>query len=133
MIGRMLPGEDTKTTGPKAAQPVSAQPLLMLHSANMESHPQYALQAIGAFPYVKLVPISARAVPVPMEIMGLPSEENASLGAGSQFLVHRAQSSAPSQDIAAKFLSSCGCASCSCGSCSCFDCSSCSCSSCTCA
>lgn len=130
MLGRILPGESTKPAGRGNAQPASAQPLL-LHSGNTANDSGYALQPVGVFPYVKLVPISARAVPVPMEVMGQPGEEKASKKPG--LLVHRAaQTSSAPQELVAGFVST-SCSSCFCGSCSCFDCSSCFCSSCTCA
>lgn len=108
---------------------------------------QYALEATGVFPYVKVVPLSTGAAPVPIDIAGLAHEAGAAVGnqAASHVLHHKAKSAAD-DPFCVVFCDSCtgcgGCGSCcsctggvdscACGCSSCSGCGSCcSCTSCT--
>lgn len=124
VMARMLPGESPKDASTVDESAAILDPSPVQPAASSAVHPQYALQAIGVFPYVKLVPITAKSVPVPIEVVKLPA--NSPAGTGSALLVHRAQI----PTVPMQFFRNCNC-SCSC-SCSCSDCScSCSCSCCS--
>lgn len=95
--------------------------------------PSYAFQATGAFPFVRLFPVSASS-PVPVPLL-LPAVPRASLTSPGHGLMHAAIGglSGPAKPAGTPpEICLCSCDSCGgCGSCaSCSSCSSCSCTSC---
>jgi hypothetical protein len=108
---------------------------LLFRFARSQGDRHYVVEATGAFPYVRLVPLPAMwSVPVSLPVPGLLAASGQSSGSELQHAAVQGLSG-PGTPPACKKACSCGgCSSCGgCGSCaSCSTCSSCSCgSSCT--
>jgi hypothetical protein len=100
--------------------PVGAGHLGAMGGAN-RGEPQFAFEATGRFPYVRIVPLADDPVPVPIEIVPwriAPDSDGASQEHG---LLHRAKPNEDDHFCLTGFCSSCSscssCNSCGCGSC----------------
>jgi len=132
-VTQALPSEVKEGGGSTRGLPSTVRQGLLLRDG--DSRREYALEATGAFPYVRVVSLAERAVPVPIEVAGLTQAQKpagtASHPPASAVLQHKTK--AVSDDpFCVPFCDSClscggccgprftSCLSCeSCGSCGC--------------
>lgn len=70
VVARVLPISRTARAAKREALAKGVHRSLLVRNAKLAGS-SYAMEATGSFPYVKLVSVSAQAVPVPVEMAGL--------------------------------------------------------------